>query len=77
LGPPVQHWYLNILISLPIAFGVAFVSWHLVEKHALRFRTQVEQIEAPVLSRISIAAFRRKSPERIELGPALGSRASV
>lgn len=77
LGPPVQHWYLNILISLPIAFGVAFVSWHLVEKHALRFRTQVEQIEAAVLSRISIAAFRRKSPERIELGPALGSRASV
>ncbi|SEE03455.1 acyltransferase family protein [Bradyrhizobium erythrophlei] len=77
-GPPVQHWYLNILISLPIAFGVAFVSWHLVEKHALRLRAQVEQIEAAVLSRISIAAFWRKSPERIELGATLdGSRASV
>lgn len=78
LGPPVQHWYLNILISLPIAFGVAFVSWHLVEKHALRLRTQVERIEAAVLSRISIAAFWRKSAERIELGATLGgNRASV
>ncbi|GKQ54499.1 acyltransferase [Bradyrhizobium sp. Ce-3] len=73
LGPPVQHWYLNILISLPIAFGVAFVSWHLVEKHALRLRTQLEQIEVAVLSRISIAAFWRQSPERIELGATLGS----
>ncbi|PDT77812.1 acyltransferase [Bradyrhizobium sp. C9] len=78
LGPPVQHWYLNILISLPIAFGVAFVSWHLVEKHALRLRAQVEQIEAAVLSRISIAGFWRRSPEPIELGATLGgSRASV
>lgn len=78
LGPPVQHWYLNILISLPIAFGVAFVSWHLVEKHALRLRAQVERIEAAVLSRISIAAFWRKSAERIELGATLGgNRASV
>lgn len=78
LGPPVQHWYLNILISLPIAFGVAFVSWHLVEKHALRLRAQVERIEAAVLSRISIAAFWRRSPGRIELGATLGgNRASV
>lgn len=76
-GPPAQHWYLNLLISLPLAFGIAVASWHLVEKHALRLRTQVERIEAAVLSRISIAAFWRKSPERIELGPALGSRASV
>ncbi|MCC8984527.1 acyltransferase family protein [Bradyrhizobium acaciae] len=74
LGPSVQHWYLNILISLPIAFGVAFVSWHLVEKHALRLRAQVEQVETAVLSRIPIAAFWRKSPERIELGATLGGR---
>ncbi|MGY3440382.1 MULTISPECIES: acyltransferase family protein [unclassified Bradyrhizobium] len=70
VGAPVQHWYLNILISLPIALGVAFVSWHLVEKPALRLRAQVEQIEAAVLSRISIATFWRKSPE---LDPTLGS----
>ncbi|MGY3530229.1 MULTISPECIES: acyltransferase family protein [Bradyrhizobium] len=76
-GPPAQPWYLNLLISLPLAFGIAVASWHLVEKHALRLRAQVEQIEAAVLSRISIAAFWRKSPERIELGPALGGRASV
>ncbi len=76
-GPPAQPWYLNLLISLPLAFGIAVASWHLVEKHALRLRAQVERIEAAVLSRISIAAFWRKSPERIELGPALGGRASV
>lgn len=65
-GPPVQHWYLNILISLPLAFGVAVASWHLVEKHALRLRCHVEAFEATVLSRISIVGFWRKSPEQAE-----------
>ncbi|MEH2669836.1 acyltransferase [Bradyrhizobium elkanii] len=65
-GPPVQHWYLNLLISLPLAFGVAVASWHLVEKRALRLRAQVESLEAAVLSRISIVGFWRKSPEQAE-----------
>ncbi|WP_245452688.1 acyltransferase [Bradyrhizobium sp. C9] len=65
-GPSVQHWYLNILISLPLAFGVAVASWHLVEKHALRLRCHVETFEAAVLSRISIVGFWRKSPEQAE-----------
>ncbi|QOZ15103.1 acyltransferase [Bradyrhizobium sp. CCBAU 21365] len=65
-GPPVQHWYLNLLISLPLAFGVAVASWHLVEKRALRLRAQVESLEAAVLSRISIVGFWRKSPEPAE-----------
>ena len=73
LGPPVQHWYLNILISLPIAFGVAFVSWHLVEKHALRLRGHVETFEAAILSRISIIGFWRRSPERVGLRARLGN----
>ncbi|MGX1349938.1 peptidoglycan/LPS O-acetylase OafA/YrhL [Bradyrhizobium elkanii] len=65
-GPPVQHWYLNLLISLPLAFGVAVASWHLVEKRALRLRAQAESLEAAVLSRISIVGFWRKSPEQAE-----------
>ena len=75
-GPSVQYWYLNVLISLPIAFGVAVASWHLVEKLALRLRGQLERFEAAVLSRISIVRFSRRSPRPIELGATLGSSAS-
>jgi len=77
-GPPVQHWYLNILISLPLAFGVAVASWHLVEKHALRLRGHVETFEAAALSRISIIGFWRRSSERVGLRARLGnSSASI
>jgi peptidoglycan/LPS O-acetylase OafA/YrhL len=64
-GDPVQHWSLNILISLPIAFGVAFASWHLVEKNALRLRVQLELFETAILSRISFVRLWRRSPESI------------
>jgi peptidoglycan/LPS O-acetylase OafA/YrhL len=77
-GPPVQHWYLNIPISLPLAFGVAVASWHLVEKHALRLRGQVEKLEAAALARSSIIGFWRRAPERVELRARLGnSSASI
>jgi peptidoglycan/LPS O-acetylase OafA/YrhL len=62
-GDPVRHWSLNILISLPISFGVALVSWHLVEKYALQLRSQLESIETAILSRISFFGFWRRSPE--------------
>lgn len=65
-GAPVQHWYLNILISLPICFGVAFASWHLVEKHALRLRHHLERFETAALARLAILGFWRRSP-RTEL----------
>jgi peptidoglycan/LPS O-acetylase OafA/YrhL len=78
LGPPLQHWYLNVLISLPLAFGVAVASWHLVEKHALRLRGRVETFEAAVLSRMAIVGFWRRPPERVELRASLGnSSASI
>jgi peptidoglycan/LPS O-acetylase OafA/YrhL len=64
-----QHWSLNILISLPISFAIAFASWHLVEKRALRFRGHVEALEAAVLSRISLLGFSPRSPA---LGSVLG-----
>lgn len=33
-----REWYINFLISVPIAFGVAMVSWHIVERPALRLK---------------------------------------
>ena len=75
---PLQHWYLNLLVSLPLSFGVAMASWHLVEKHALRLRGRVEALEAAALSRLSIMGFWRGSPERSELRANLGnSSASI
>jgi peptidoglycan/LPS O-acetylase OafA/YrhL len=76
LGPSLQYWYLNVLISLPIAFGVAVASWHLVEKHALRLRGQLERFEAAVLSRILIVGFWRRSPRPVALATTLDGSAS-
>ena len=67
-GEPVRHWSLNILISLPISFGAAFVSWHLVEKYALPLRRPLELFETAILSKISFVRRRHKSPETIQ-GP--------
>lgn len=75
-GPSVQYWYLNVLISLPVAFGVAVASWHLVEKRVLRLRAQLERFETAVLLRVSVVGFRRRSPQPIELSATLGDRAS-
>jgi peptidoglycan/LPS O-acetylase OafA/YrhL len=69
-GEPVRHWSLNILISLPISFGAAFVSWHLVEKYALPLRRPLELFETAILSKISFVRRRHKSPETIQ-GPVL------
>jgi peptidoglycan/LPS O-acetylase OafA/YrhL len=49
-GPPVQHWYWNILLALPIATGVAALSWHWVEKPALQNRKHLERIERRYLA---------------------------
>jgi peptidoglycan/LPS O-acetylase OafA/YrhL len=77
-GPSVQHWYLNLLISLPLAFCVAIASWHLVEKHALRLRGRLEKLETAALARISIIGFWRSAPERVKLRATLGnSSASI
>jgi peptidoglycan/LPS O-acetylase OafA/YrhL len=75
-GPSMQSWYLNVLVSLPLAFGVAIASWHLVEKHALRLRHQLERLEAAALCRISVVGFWRKSPQPLELSATPGKRAA-
>ncbi|MFN5516539.1 MAG: acyltransferase family protein [Cyanobacteriota bacterium] len=35
---PEINWALNFLISLPLVLGAAWVSWHGIEKRALRFK---------------------------------------
>ena len=50
IGPSVHHWYLNAVIGLPVAFGVAFSSWHLIEKPALAQRRRVPGIERWLLA---------------------------
>lgn len=75
-GPSLQYWYLNVVISLPVAFGVAVASWHLVEKRVLRLRAQLERFEAAVLLRASVVGFWRRSPQPIELSATLCDRAS-
>lgn len=47
LGPPVT-WYTNILVSLPVALGLAALSWHFVEKRALALKRSAVRPAAPV-----------------------------
>lgn len=45
IGPAVQHWAINILLALPTAAVFAALSWHFVEKPALRLRTPLKRLE--------------------------------
>jgi peptidoglycan/LPS O-acetylase OafA/YrhL len=40
-----RHWYLNLLICLPLTVALAAASWHFVEKPMLRFRKFIDDIE--------------------------------
>jgi peptidoglycan/LPS O-acetylase OafA/YrhL len=40
-----RHWYINIMLCLPLSFGVAAMSWHFVEKPALGLRKHVGGVE--------------------------------
>lgn len=41
LMPWSREWYLNLLISLPFICAVAAVSWHFIEKPALKLRKSI------------------------------------
>ena len=43
--PCARVWWLNLLISLPVAIVVAAISWHFVEKPALRLRRPLLALE--------------------------------
>jgi peptidoglycan/LPS O-acetylase OafA/YrhL len=51
LGHGGQYWYTNMLVSLPVTFALAVLSWWCVEKPALRLK--------PLLLKFEGAAIRR------------------
>ncbi len=52
-GPWSRHWWLNILVCLPAAFAVAYVSWNMVEKPTLGLRRHLPKVEASLLTLVS------------------------
>jgi peptidoglycan/LPS O-acetylase OafA/YrhL len=38
LMPDHRHWWLNILIAVPTTFAFSYLSWHLIEKHAMKLK---------------------------------------
>ena len=38
LAPWSREWYLNVALSLPVIFAISVVSWHFIEKPALKLR---------------------------------------
>ena len=56
--PALREWWINIAIGLPVAFVVAFCSWHLLEKRALGLRGRLLDLEGLLLR----AAARRRRP---------------
>ena len=57
--PQPRAWYLNVLLTVPLAFSVAAVSWHLVEKPAQRLRFILKWIEVLDVGRLSRMVARR------------------
>ena len=49
LGSWTYHWWINMLLSWPVALGLAMVSWWWVEKPALRLKTPLLWLEAAML----------------------------
>lgn len=49
LGPWAHHWWLNGLICTPLAWGVAVLSWRLVERPAQDLRKPLFRLEQKVL----------------------------
>ena len=66
--PELRHWYLNLLIALPLSIVIAVASWWLVEKPALRLKTPLGRFETTVLRRGPrwVQAFILRDPTRIE-----------
>jgi peptidoglycan/LPS O-acetylase OafA/YrhL len=69
LGSSGQNWATNIALSLPVTLLLAVLSWHLVEKPALRLRTPLKRLEDRFLELTEAAgkawrSVRRPAPAR-------------
>jgi peptidoglycan/LPS O-acetylase OafA/YrhL len=60
MGPWAHHWYINLILSLPIAAAFAAFSWHAIEKPALQLRQLLPAIEGLVESLVNRLVFWRK-----------------
>lgn len=49
VSPLTHHWLVNILISVPLAFLIANISWRLVESPALRLKSRIPVLEDKIL----------------------------
>jgi peptidoglycan/LPS O-acetylase OafA/YrhL len=38
LLPDYRFWWLNVIISIPITFMFSYFSWHMIEKHFLKYK---------------------------------------
>jgi len=68
LGPWTHHWYINLAGTLAIAVVVAALSWHWVEKPALKLRKPLERAEAWWLAKAPPWMLIRKAGHGVSLG---------
>lgn len=50
LLPGAREWYFNLALTLPVTLAIAMLSWHLVEKPALRLKRLVQDRPRTALS---------------------------
>lgn len=55
-GAGGQSWWANAAISWCLAFALAFLSWHLVEKNAMKLRPRLLATETSLLARLPRSA---------------------
>ncbi len=59
-------WWQDFLLATPIAAGCAFLSWHLIEKHALRLKPGNGAWQGPVID-LWRRPWPQKSPSAVTL----------
>lgn len=68
LGPWTHHWYINLAGTLAAGVVVAALSWHFVEKPALRLRKPLERAETWWLAKAPPWMIIRKADHGAGLG---------
>lgn len=54
-SPSLRHWWINLIVGLPLAFAFALLSWHILEKRALRLKALVVPLETLILKAIRMS----------------------